>query len=115
MSGFLKLIRQMAPAAATICHGAAAHYAAVGVCAGNGFHFIVRTEGIALLHGVAHQAVFVGEIALQPLVLVVFVLAAVLAPVTLLENDHRKAGHRQLLGHDAAGGSRTDDNVVDFG
>jgi hypothetical protein len=66
---------------------------------------IVWPESVALLRGVAHQPILVAQIALQPLVLVVFLLAAVFSPAALLEDHYRKAGHRQLFGHDAPGGS----------
>ena len=104
----------MTPTAAAVGDGAATNYAAVAVSAGHGFLLVIAAEGIALARGVAHQTVVVAEIELQPLVFVVFVLAAVLAPASLLQHDHRKTGNRQLFGHDAAAGAGSDDDEVDF-
>ncbi len=69
-------------------------------------------EGVALLLGITHQAIVIAKIPLQPLVLVVLLLAAELSPTALLQDDHGKAGRRQLFRHNAAGGSGADDNEV---
>ena len=80
----------------------------------NNLYAIEATAGrAALLHRVAHQPVVIAQITIQPFVFVVFVLASVLPPASLLQDHNRKSGHRQLLGHDPSGGSGTDDNEID--
>jgi hypothetical protein len=48
------------------------------------------------------------------LVLVVVLLVAVFAPAALLQDHDAEARGRELLGHDAAGGSGADHDEVDL-
>src|SRR5688572_6743060 len=105
----------MAPAAAAVCDRAAADHAAVAVRTGGRLLRVVPAERVALARRIAHQPIFLGLIAIQPLVLVVLMVAAVFAPAALLEDHHGKPGLRELLGHDSARGARTDDNEIDLG
>ncbi len=110
----VELVGEMAPAAAAVGHRTAADDHAIAVRARGCFFRVVAAERVALPRRIAHQAIFQRLVAIQPLVLVVLAIAPVLAPATLLEHDHRKAGLRQLLGHDAARSARTDDDEIDF-
>ena len=103
----------MPPTAATVCDGTAADYAAIGVGAGHGFGAVVPPKGVALAQRVAHQTVVVTQIEIQPFVLVVLMLTAVLSPTSLLQDHHRKARRGQLFGHNATAGSGADDHEID--
>src|SRR4029450_8624733 len=100
--------------AAAVGDGAAADDAAVAVGARRRLLFVVLAECVALPRRMAHRGIFLGLGGIQPLVLVVLVIAAVLAPAALLEHDDREPGLRELLGHDSAGRARTDDAPIDI-
>src|SRR5262245_13819087 len=105
----------MAPAAAAIRDGAAADDAAVAVSPGPRLVLVVSPERVALPpRRVAHQSIVDARVVVEPLVLRVFLLLAVLAPAALFEDDDLEARRRELFGHDAAGGTRSDDDEVDL-
>ena len=111
----VELVRQVAPAAAPVGDGPAAHDHPVAVRPGDGLLLLGPAESVPLLGGVGHQAIFGAGVVVQPLILGVILLVAVFSPAALLEDDHREAGHRQLFGHDAPGGSGPDDDEINLG
>ena len=116
MGGFVELIREVAPAAAPIRDGPAPQHAPVCGSATDGLFLIVPAKGVRLPHGIGHQTIRgAWRVHIEELVLVVVLFVPVRARAALLQHHHRKAGHRQLLGHDAPGGSGTDDDKINFG
>ncbi len=115
MARFVELPRQMPPAAPAVGHGAAANDAAIGMRARRRFLLVRAAERISLPRWIAHQAILGRGITVRELVLRVLPVATVLAPAALLEHDNGEARRRDLFGHDAAGGARTDDDEVDLG
>ena len=113
-AGFIEFPRHVTPVAGAIGHGAAADHTAITIVEQRRFFIGVGAEGCNLPLGIAEQPVLRGGIAVEQFVLVGILFMAVRAPAPLFQHHDRETGLRQLLGHDAAAGARTDDDKINL-